>query len=231
MPITPKKPAELLGQWLLDESGARLFVHALTRQGVLLYDEQGQQRVVPLHAWPADLRELDTAEDTGHRDLIALLVGGGGGSHADRLFSLSREVGVDIQWHISMEIKTPRIIPIEAELLILVTSHMNHNTWDRYMEQARERGIPVAKVQSAGYQALLVEQMRRLQLPIKEGFGAELPLVPSGYWEATEDPDGWYWVIASETITPIPGPPSPRTMPDSSDTALALLLVGLSRFS
>lgn len=231
MPTTPKKPSELLGQWLLDEHGARLFVHAITRQGVLLYDEQGQQRVVPLHAWPADLRELGTPEEAGHRDIVALLVGGDEGSYADKKFELSREVGVDIQWHISGRIKKPRAIPLEAELVILLTSHMSHNSYSKYEDQAKERGLPIVKVQHAGYQGQLIEQLRRLQLPVKEGFGAGESLVPMGYWEATEDPDGWHWVVASETIAIIPGPPSPKAIPDSSDTALALLLVMLSRLS
>ena len=203
-----------------------------TRQGVRLLDTfTGTVSVVPRSQWPGDYLPNEQ-EDS--KLIRAVLVGGEGGQHLDRLKEQATAIGIEIFYHVpGYKTRWKRggwNYPNDADLAIVLTSHASHGLTVKATQLAKEEGIPAALLTSQNFQQQLWATMRDIypdefRSPYYYGaLTAQKQAEPTWTWTGSD------WELHGPEYAPLPftGPPRERP-PRNSDRPLAagLVLVAL----
>ena len=194
--------------------GATWWATAVTIRGVLLHSEHGEEITIPAWVWPEEFRP-ETAEEEKrevHRPHVALLIGGDAGKWFDLMYRAAENVGIEIRHHVSGRQRRLGTIPVDTEIIVLMTSHVGHPMAEQVRRTSKQEGIPRLDTHAQGFERHLVEGLKRLGLSVPEGYGG---LHLSGiYWEW--DGKAWHQHEVGEDTWDAPC--------DGYDTGLAGLL-------
>lgn len=226
-------------RWSHPESGGVFTVADVDlRRGVLLLGDAGQApvRLAP-YAWPGAWT-LVPGESQGsdglterHR-LRTLLLGGAEGQHLLRSRRILDEMGFRLIAH-DPGSESRRLSPIGAdiEVVVVIRSHFNHSAYQEAKKLTKERGLPMALVDSNGMKEALRLERERLKLGIwvpTDAFGAPPPLPPAdGWW--TWGGAFWVWTTVESAGRPLGFSEDARApgVEGGMDTGDALGSVGL----
>jgi|APSaa5957512622_1039677.scaffolds.fasta_scaffold16737_1 hypothetical protein len=246
MPL-PENPYEIVGKRFTKDDVAHTVV-ALTQGGVLLYGDDGSSVTIPPWKWPAGFHSA-SAQQEACRVRIAMIVGGRKGSEQDKRIKKAEKLRVDARYHEPGFTKFGLApIPPDVEFVIFVRGSLNHNMYEHYVKQCRDRGINHAAIDFRGFGHKLQEW---LENTYDESYGFAAPrgscpvLSVQGHWRHVGD-NRWVWVQAHYRDTPTAHPPEvpqsaapmasdgdPRglTVPEQSDgdssTTVALGVAGV----
>jgi hypothetical protein len=178
---------------VLTRDGQQWTVIDLTNRHVRLLGDMGT-RDVPVWEWPQGFQPLGGQEsESGEAPRIkALLIGGAAGKHLDRIEKIADDQGVDIaaHWPSNTRKLPSQRIPVHIDLVIWLTSHIDHSTYYATKSMAESQGLPTAHVPSQGFGPNLAKELARLGLRRSE-YGVLVAEPSQGRYEWTGST--WTW--------------------------------------
>jgi hypothetical protein len=139
---------------------------------------------------PADIEYLAEAGAlVDDKAVQAMIVGGAGGRHWQRLFRICGQLGVHALDHVPEDKlrRAPANIRPDVELLIVLVSHGGHAGTDRFIKAAKLARVPYVLVPSQGFKRVLGEYLIEHQ-ELFQGLRSGAPPV-NWWWEWTDQ--GW----------------------------------------